>query len=55
LCGLAVLYEVWSGRVDHRNAIRDGSVELLGAPSLIRRAPDLFLLSPVADLVAAVG
>jgi hypothetical protein len=46
---LATLYEVRLGRLDLRTAIRDRSVELLGAPSLIRRAPDLFLLSPVAD------
>lgn len=50
---LAVLYQVWLGRFDLRAAIRDGSVELHGPPALTRRVPELFLLSPVAELVAA--
>ncbi|MFN0091758.1 MAG: winged helix-turn-helix transcriptional regulator [Acidimicrobiales bacterium] len=50
---LAVLYQVWLGRLDLRAALRDGSVELHGPPALTRRMPEVFLLSPVADLVAA--
>jgi DNA-binding HxlR family transcriptional regulator len=52
---LAALYAVWLGRLDLRAAIRDGSVELHGASALVRRMPDVFLLSPVAPFVAAAG
>jgi DNA-binding HxlR family transcriptional regulator len=52
---LAVLHEVWLGRRDLPSAVRDGSVELLGPPAMVRRLPEVFLLSPVADLVAAAG
>lgn len=48
---LAGLYQVWLGRRDLRAALRDGSVELHGSPGLVRRIPDVFLLSPVAPLV----
>ena len=50
---LSVLYQVWFGRLDFRTALRTGAVELVGSPSIVRRIPDVFLLSPVADLVAA--
>jgi DNA-binding HxlR family transcriptional regulator len=53
--GLATMYQVWLGRLDLRAAVRDGSVELLGAPALTRRLPDMFRLSPVADMVAAAS
>jgi DNA-binding HxlR family transcriptional regulator len=52
---LAVLYEVWLGRRNMAAAVRDDAVELLGVPAITRRIPDVFLLSPVADLVAAAG
>jgi hypothetical protein len=52
---LAALYQVWLGRMDLRQALRDGSVELLGAPAMVRRIPDVLMLSPVADLVAAAS
>jgi DNA-binding HxlR family transcriptional regulator len=52
---LAALYQVWLGRIDLRAAAQHGSIELLGDPALVRRMPDVFLLSPVADLVAAAG
>lgn len=52
---LAALYQVWLGRIDLRAAVRDGSVELLGSSALVRRIPEMFLLSPVADLVATAG
>jgi DNA-binding HxlR family transcriptional regulator len=52
---LATLYQVWLGRFDLRFAVRDGSLELHGAPALTRRVPELFLLSPVADFVTTVG
>lgn len=50
---LATLYQIWLGRVELSRAVRDRSVELLGPPALVRRVPQLFTLSPVADLVAA--
>ncbi|MCZ7524970.1 MAG: helix-turn-helix transcriptional regulator [Acidimicrobiia bacterium] len=49
---LAALYQVWVGRLDLGAATRDGLVQLLGAPSLVRRMPGVLLLSPVAPLVA---
>lgn len=50
---LAALYQVWLGRLDLRAALRSGSVELVGSPALVRRVPDLFMLSPVASFVIA--
>jgi hypothetical protein len=52
---LSTLYQVWLGRLDLRAAVRNESVELLGAPAMTRRVPEVFLLSPVADLVPAAG
>jgi DNA-binding HxlR family transcriptional regulator len=50
---LRTMYTVWLGGVDLRSALRDGSVEMVGAPAMVRRMPDVFLLSPVAPPVAA--
>ncbi len=52
---LPVLYQVWLGRLGLRSALRDGSVELLGPSALVRRMTEVFLLSPVAALVAAAA
>ena len=52
---LATLYQVWLGRLDLRAAIRNESVEILGAPELTRRVPQLLLLSPVAGFVSAAS
>lgn len=52
---LTTMYQVWLGQRDLRRAIRDGEVEVLGAPALVRRVPDVLLLSPVAPIVAAVS
>jgi DNA-binding HxlR family transcriptional regulator len=52
---LVCLYEVWLGRRELRAALRDGSIELLGQPALVRRFPKLLLLSPVAELAAATA
>lgn len=49
---LPTLYQVWLGRLDLRAALRDGSVEVTGAPGLVRRMPQVLLLSPVAPIVA---
>lgn len=53
MADLPTLYQVWLGRIDLRAAVRDGEVELLGPAALTRLLPEVFLLSPVADLVAA--
>jgi DNA-binding HxlR family transcriptional regulator len=50
---LAELYQVWLGRRDLRKALRDGTVVLHGPSALVRRIPDVFQLSQVADAVAA--
>jgi DNA-binding HxlR family transcriptional regulator len=50
---LSTMYQVWLGRIDLRAALRNGSVEVTGPPALVRRLPDVFMLSPVAPLVAA--
>ena len=52
---LDAIYQVWLGRLDLRAAVRAGSVELHGAAALVRRMPEVFLLSPVAPLVAAAA
>lgn len=51
---LAALYKVWLGQADLRAALRDGSVRLSGAPAVVRRVGDVFLLSPIAATVAGV-
>jgi DNA-binding HxlR family transcriptional regulator len=50
---VSTLYRVWLGSSDLRDAVRKGAIELGGAPSVVRRVPDLFLLSPLAQVVAA--
>lgn len=50
---LTTLYEVWLGRRQLRLAVRDGSLEIIGAPALTRLVPQLFMLSPVSEFVAA--
>ena len=50
---LATLYAVWLGRRELPAAVRDGSIDVIGAPAMVRRVPRLLLLSPVSELVAA--
>jgi DNA-binding HxlR family transcriptional regulator/putative sterol carrier protein len=50
---LAALYQVWSGRLDLRAALRTGSIELVGSSAVTRRLPEMFQLSPAAALVVA--
>jgi DNA-binding HxlR family transcriptional regulator len=52
---LAEMYKVWNGRTDLRAAMRARAVVISGPPALVRRMPDVFMLSPVAPLVAAVS
>lgn len=51
---LAVLYMVWLGRIDLRSAIRDGAVVFNGQTALVRRMSEVFMLSPIAPVVAAL-
>jgi DNA-binding HxlR family transcriptional regulator len=50
---LAVMYEVWLGRIALRTALRDGRVTLSGTPAIVRRLPDVLELSQIAAVVAA--
>ncbi len=49
---LNTMYQVWLGRLGLHNALRNGSVELVGAPAVVRRLPSVMELSPVAPFVA---
>lgn len=51
---LSTMYEVWLGKLDLRSAMRTGRVNVTGSAPIVRRLPDIFELSPVAELVAAV-
>ena len=50
---LAVLYEVWLGRITFREALREQQVDVNASPSLARNFPRWFAWSPVADVVRA--
>jgi len=50
---VATMYRIWLGSLDLRDAQRQGTIELCGPPAVLRRVPDLFLLSPVAHMVVA--
>lgn len=51
---LSTMYQVWLGRVALRTAVRDGRLELQGAPAVVRRLPAVLALSPIAAVVASV-
>ncbi len=51
---LAVMYQVWFGRIRFRDALSEGRVELEGAPRLVRAFPKWFAPSPAARIVRAV-
>jgi DNA-binding HxlR family transcriptional regulator len=51
---LSTMYEVWLGKLDLRSAMRSGRVQVSGSSPVVRRLPDIFELSPIADRVAAV-
>lgn len=51
---LAVLYKVWLGRIELRSALREATVTFIGPPALVRRMNELFMLSPIAPVVAAL-
>ncbi len=50
---LPTLYRVWMGDLDLREAQGSGTIELRGAPAVVRRVNDLFLLSPISYAVVA--
>lgn len=52
---LSTLYEVWMGTLDLRTAMRSDLVVVSGASPVVRRLPDIFELSPIAEQVAAVN
>lgn len=50
---LNTMYQVWLGKLPLQSALRAGTVELVGAPAVVRRLPSVMELSPVAPFVAA--
>lgn len=51
---LSTMYQVWLGKLDLRAAVRSGLVQMSGEPAIIRRLPDVFELSPIADAVRSI-
>jgi DNA-binding HxlR family transcriptional regulator len=51
---LSTMYQVWLGKLELRSALRSGRVQVSGSSTVVRRLPDIFELSPIADRVAAV-
>lgn len=51
---IAAFYRVWLGRISFAEAIRNGSVQLVGPPALVRAFPSWLALSPVAGVVREV-
>jgi DNA-binding HxlR family transcriptional regulator len=52
---LPTMYKVWLGTLPLSAAAKQGRVVISGQRALVRRLPDVFQLSPVADIVAAAG
>ncbi|MGZ4537422.1 MAG: winged helix-turn-helix transcriptional regulator [Nocardioidaceae bacterium] len=53
--GLDVLYQVWEGRIDYGQAVRDRLLVVTGDKSLVRALPRALRLSPVAPIVRRVS
>jgi DNA-binding HxlR family transcriptional regulator len=51
---LSTMYQVWLGSLDLRAAIQEARVELRGREAVVRRLPEVFQLSQIAGIVAAV-
>lgn len=49
--GLEVLYQVWEGRIEYRQALRDRLLVATGEKALVRALPRGLRLSPVASFV----
>jgi DNA-binding HxlR family transcriptional regulator len=52
--GLDVLYQVWEGRIDYGQAVRDRMLVVSGEKALVRALPRALRLSPVAPIVRRV-
>jgi DNA-binding HxlR family transcriptional regulator/putative sterol carrier protein len=52
---LDALYQVWLGRQPLQDATRSGRVVFDGPSAIVRRMPEVFQLSPVADIVSSAG
>ena len=50
---LCTMHRVWLGHMPIKRALRGGEITLDGPRALTRLVPDLFMLSPFADAVAA--
>jgi DNA-binding HxlR family transcriptional regulator len=51
---LSTMYEVWLGKLELRSAVRSGRVSITGSSPVVRKLPDIFELSPIAERVAAI-
>lgn len=51
---LSTMYQVWLGSLDLRAAMKSERVAVDGRTAVVRRLPEVFQLSPIADRVAAV-
>jgi DNA-binding HxlR family transcriptional regulator len=49
---LSTLYQVWLGKLPLRAAMRDGTITVQAAPSVLRRLPEVLELSPMAPAVS---
>jgi DNA-binding HxlR family transcriptional regulator len=52
---LSTMYQVWLGKLPLRTAIAAGTVDLLGAPAIVRRLPATLQLSQIAPAVAGIA
>lgn len=52
---VSTLYRVWEARIDLREAVRSGRLEVTGLRAFTRRLGDIFQFSPVAPIVEAAS
>jgi len=52
--GLDVLYQVWQGRMEYGQAVRDRLIVVVGEKAMVRALPRALRLSPVAPFVRRV-
>ena len=53
--GLDVLYQVWEGRIEYGQAVRDRLLVVSGETALVRALPRALQLSPIAPIVRRVA
>jgi DNA-binding HxlR family transcriptional regulator len=51
---LLTMYQIWFGKLDLRESVRDGSIAFDGPPAFVRRMPDVLQLAIIAPFVAAL-